>query len=1495
MKKSAQQRHIDKIRREKFSLDENGQRIAKSGLADDLQRAIELLSEGLYHKETHFILELIQNAEDNRYPTDAKPDLAFHLLVDDPTETPGADGALVILNNETGFREDDVGALCKVGGTTKTKAEGYIGEKGIGFKSVFVVSSRPHLFSAGYQFYFQEQPDPEVGVGYIVPYWTQAPPALAPYRVATHIVLPLKAGKRDAIAEQLLQIAPETILFLAKLEQLTIHVDDASTLSVVRDAGQRPLVGLLYGNEYMEYWVEEMDFPVPSDLLEEKRAGITSRKVTVALPLSDAARAACDGQVHAFLPTEVDSGFQFLVNADFILTTNREAIQVDRPWNRWLRDCIAEVFVEAFLALLDHPDHRYDVYGFIPLADEVDDPFFRPVVEQIHQRLSELPAVLSAHGPERVRGEYSRLVPAIFRDLIDAANGTPQHLLAVPMVHARIQQYRKELEAIGARRYQDKDVLNCLRDDAWLDCQSPQWFARLYQYLSGQKSWATPTVLGEFSLILVGEGRRVNGGRVPVYFPLEGESQAWVLPDAPNFFTVAFVDDSLHTAVLEDATVNQWMIDTLQVREFNQANYYVDLAHALGRNFHKVQAALLVEVTNQLCTGFSYWLDNQQAIIREHLPLLLDDGTVTARERGRTYVIPRALDPETGWHLVFPESHEQMHLRVLADSYLPEDLRVTGDSAPNSYVAYLRERWQRFFTQLGIVDAPPPAQYTIEYDDYRYVRAMIPSHNRDDVTFPRSTRAYQYTDWRAPTWLVDLARAGQAAVAEETVTRRAMALLRWLERIAEGKHVWQSFPFGEAALKYFYYTPYRTPYPSEFQHYLKNAAWFPSSKGVVQPRQVFADNVDLREIFGDTVPYAPKSLGPVVANWLGIPSAATVQDLLEKLIEASGQPPEQANPELVQTVYTQLAGRQSELTSWGFESYPLILSQKPRPRWVTSREAIWPDLSAVFDETYVYLEPQYPRALRSFFVDKLGIAEQSEPKLYADAVNRLASQEAPAPAKVEPALAKIYPQLLAAAAEQAPWWPDFKRDAQVWTKTGRFVKPIPSLPSVVVPDDGDIAKIAADHIALAWMPPGGSLTEYLPLFEALGVPVLSKIAKASASAPDASPLRRTYPWLSDSAKRAVCAFLWNNHRGSYQQGKSNGLLESFLRTREVEVAALNVTYSIGRYEVLSPDSRAFWDADQAVLYVSSKALDDDIQIEAAAILARRLNPTRADATEDFFDRILGQSDRKVQALLRKKNWQLPDEEGRWVESVLSQPTLFDKAPESALSDSDDAEDDSDDLTSEETWLEDEEPSVRAAPDAVMRGLQDAADELAGSGQGTTRQTPAGMSGESSGAPARLTPPISAGRRTRLRSYLEPADVWGADDEGEIDGGSEHLERNAIDQAGIQYVLDAEMEAGRDPIELGHSHEGWDINSYDDDRLVRRIEVKSTKYAWDGWGIGLTAPQFQAAQAYRIDYYLYVVEHALEPERTRLYIIQDPAGKVADFRFDDKWKTIAYEP
>jgi HSP90 family molecular chaperone len=116
------------------------------------------LADELYDSSTHFLEEILQNADDNEYTSD--PTLSFKY-------TPGF---LQIDSNETGFTAANVEAICAVRNSTKSgknSSERWTGEKGIGFKSVFKVADEVTIFSGPYSFKF----DKKQRFGMINPIW----------------------------------------------------------------------------------------------------------------------------------------------------------------------------------------------------------------------------------------------------------------------------------------------------------------------------------------------------------------------------------------------------------------------------------------------------------------------------------------------------------------------------------------------------------------------------------------------------------------------------------------------------------------------------------------------------------------------------------------------------------------------------------------------------------------------------------------------------------------------------------------------------------------------------------------------------------------------------------------------------------------------------------------------------------------------------------------------------------------------------------------------------------------------------------------------------------------------------------------------------------------------------------------------------------------------------------------------------------------------------
>lgn len=140
------------------------------------------LAEQLYYSSARFVFELLQNAEDNHYTRAREqgyePYISFQVY----------DDRIIIDCNEDGFKEENVRAICDVGKSSKVGAQGYIGAKGIGFKSVFMAAWRVHIQSGDFSFYF-ERLDGDSGIGMIVPLWQDHLPDVPPHitRMTLHL------------------------------------------------------------------------------------------------------------------------------------------------------------------------------------------------------------------------------------------------------------------------------------------------------------------------------------------------------------------------------------------------------------------------------------------------------------------------------------------------------------------------------------------------------------------------------------------------------------------------------------------------------------------------------------------------------------------------------------------------------------------------------------------------------------------------------------------------------------------------------------------------------------------------------------------------------------------------------------------------------------------------------------------------------------------------------------------------------------------------------------------------------------------------------------------------------------------------------------------------------------------------------------------------------------------------------------------------------------
>ncbi|KAL9040739.1 MAG: hypothetical protein Q9180_001728 [Flavoplaca navasiana] len=503
----AQKRTVDKIAAE-YSTTET--RVARG-----YHSMLDKLAVEIYSHAVHFALELIQNADDAKYTRIQHPHV--------PTLAFEADEDLIgIRCNEDGFTTRDVEALCDIDQSTKNPTNA-IGKKGIGFKSVFKVCDFVQIGSEGFQFSFDKTDRP---FGMVKPTWRKFPRWLQDQQ-NTYMHLRLSAGQTFSdIHDELETLEPSVLLFLRNIQEITILTNPSEYRKVLRCHNR----GQLYTSITTESWVEDEELESESVeyFMVNHQPNLSGPKVVLAFPCS--VEEAIEPQnVHNFLPIR-SYGFKFIIQADFQLTSNREALDESSKENRAIRDILPAAFLYAVKLMNESEDERLMWINYLPGPSTLLHFFASTDLFQLlrnkkvlFSRTGQLmkPTDL-IHVPPEFRIGGRRPVPLIF-------NG--RHALSTRYDGCDMEL----LERLDVTQLDVKTFVDALKQVASFGWLNIDWHEDLAKILSK----INPNFLSDIPLIPVGTLAGLQWVKPntlkssPVYFPeIHGDHN---IPDGVNF------------------------------------------------------------------------------------------------------------------------------------------------------------------------------------------------------------------------------------------------------------------------------------------------------------------------------------------------------------------------------------------------------------------------------------------------------------------------------------------------------------------------------------------------------------------------------------------------------------------------------------------------------------------------------------------------------------------------------------------------------------------------------------------------------------------------------------------------------------------------------------------------------------------------------------------------------------------------------------------------
>jgi len=514
---------------------------------------LELLGQ-LYSERTHFIFELIQNAEDA-----GATGLTFALFAD----------RLEVSHDGRDFTVADVRAICGVGQGTKADDLTQIGEFGIGFKAVYAYTDSPRIHSGGENFRIEK---------YVRPC---AVDPLAEPAAATVFVLPFDRAEVPAavavgeISAALANIGVETLLFLRNIERirccglLTADVVLARTSVPRAQSGRRVALssGQALGRGDEEWFVWER----PLDGL-----GHPAQRVEIAFmvrPEIDSRRLIRreTSPLVVFFPTQKETFLGFVLQGPYRTTPARDNVPEHDEWNQALVRETASLLADVLAGLRDEGILTVEVLQALPLDAARFGPgtMFRALFEAVRTAISQDEMIPAADGGYRSARQLKLASGAGLRELL-----TPDLLgdlwgedgaiafvadsiseIATPV----LWQYLREVS--GLDEVTPEAVVSRLTAE-FLSVRSDQWLVSFYWFLYQHPAlWQEPRHRGE----LAGPARakpiiRLDGGAHVVPFDEVGRPAAYlpgpvetgfatvrrsiaVHPDARQFLTALGFDE----------------------------------------------------------------------------------------------------------------------------------------------------------------------------------------------------------------------------------------------------------------------------------------------------------------------------------------------------------------------------------------------------------------------------------------------------------------------------------------------------------------------------------------------------------------------------------------------------------------------------------------------------------------------------------------------------------------------------------------------------------------------------------------------------------------------------------------------------------------------------------------------------------------------------------------------------------------------------------------
>jgi len=480
---------------------------------------------GLYNEPSHFIYELLQNAEDER----AK-EIRFELYED----------KLDVYNNGKDFDLEDLDGVTGIGISKKKDDLNLIGKFGVGFKSVFAVTQTPYIFSGEYKIKIKDFVIPVV-----VSNGEQINGTLIRLLFNHKHRFPQEVS--TLITKRLENLGLRTLLFLKDIEEIKWKIPSSSGhyLKSSEDLPKIPntkRVTLVSANTTEEYIV--IGKPIKIEGVEPREE--KELKVEVAYKLGKDQNGKeiivqePNSKLVVFFPTEKVTFLNFIIQGPYKTTPNRENIPLEDEQNKAIIEETGKLIAESLTVIKDLGYLDTNFLSILPLNPDrkENEQIYSVIYEKVKEKL------LSGELLPTSDSKYTKAGDALlargkelteFLDKNDIQNlFSKQDWLDTNITYDKTRELRDYL--INELEIVEVDFESFARKITaeFLQTKSDEWMINFYRRLLDQQSlWSdrgyVKGVLRTKPIIRLETNEHIapfnDNGKVQVYLPAETKSE----------------------------------------------------------------------------------------------------------------------------------------------------------------------------------------------------------------------------------------------------------------------------------------------------------------------------------------------------------------------------------------------------------------------------------------------------------------------------------------------------------------------------------------------------------------------------------------------------------------------------------------------------------------------------------------------------------------------------------------------------------------------------------------------------------------------------------------------------------------------------------------------------------------------------------------------------------------------------------------------------------